>query len=52
MRATTIRFPNDLWDQLERDAALYRVAFSAGAASEEDAKRDPNLRSHATRFRR
>jgi hypothetical protein len=48
MRATTIRFPNDLWDQLERearkqgisaaqyvrDAALYRVAFSAGAASE------------------
>jgi len=66
MRATTIRFPNDLWDQLEReakqqgisvaqyvrDAALYRVAFSAGAASEEDAKSDPNLRSHATRFRR
>ena len=48
MRATTIRFPNDLWEQLERearkqgisaaqyvrDAALYRVAFSAGAASE------------------
>jgi hypothetical protein len=47
MRATTIRFPNDLWEQLERearrqgistaqyvrDAALYRVAFSAGAAS-------------------
>jgi Ribbon-helix-helix protein, copG family len=47
MRATTIRFPSDLWDQLERearrqgisvaqyvrDAALYRVAFSAGAAS-------------------
>jgi len=47
MRATTIRFPNDLWVQLERearrqgistaqyvrDAALYRVAFSAGAAS-------------------
>jgi hypothetical protein len=45
MRATTIRFPNDLWDQLERearkhgisvaqyvrDAALYRVAYSAGA---------------------
>ena len=44
MRATTIRFPNDLWDQLEReagkqgisvaqyvrDAALYRVAYSAG----------------------
>ena len=50
MRATTIRFPNDLWEQLERearkqgisaaqyvrDAALYRVAFSAGAASESD----------------
>jgi hypothetical protein len=48
MRATTIRFPSDLWEQLERearkqgvsaaqyvrDAALYRVAFSAGAASE------------------
>jgi hypothetical protein len=47
MRATTIRFPSDLWEQLERearrqgistaqyvrDAALYRVAFSAGAAS-------------------
>jgi hypothetical protein len=47
MRATTIRFPSDLWGQLERearkqgisvaqyvrDAALYRVAFSAGAAS-------------------
>lgn len=47
MRATTIRFPNDLWDQLERearrqgistaqyvrDAALYRIAFTAGAAS-------------------
>ena len=47
MKATTIRFPNDLWEQLERearrqgistaqyvrDAALYRVAFSAGAAS-------------------
>lgn len=50
MRATTIRFPNDLWAQLERearrqgistaqyvrDAALYRVAFSAGAASGAD----------------
>jgi hypothetical protein len=47
VKATTIRFPNDLWEQLERearrhgismaqyvrDAALYRVAFSAGAAS-------------------
>lgn len=47
MKATTIRFPNDLWEQLERearrqgistaqyvrDAALYRVAFTAGAAS-------------------
>jgi hypothetical protein len=67
MRATTIRFPNDLWDQLEReakkqgisvaqyvrDAALYRVAFSAGAASEEEAKRDPNSRPpQGTRFRR
>ena len=45
MRATTIRFPNDLWEQLEqeakrqgisvaqyvRDAALYRVAYSTGA---------------------
>ena len=55
MRATTIRFPNDLWDQLEReakkqgisvaqyvrDAALYRVAFSAGVASEEEARNDP-----------
>jgi hypothetical protein len=52
MRATTIRFPNDLWEQLEReakkqgisvaqyvrDAALYRVAFSAGAASELDSR--------------
>ena len=50
MKATTIRFPNDLWEQLERearrqgistaqyvrDAALYRVAFSAGAASGAD----------------
>ena len=50
MRATTIRFPNDLWEQLEReaqkqgvsaaqyvrDAALYRVAFSAGAAGSDD----------------
>jgi len=64
MRATTIRFPNDLWEQLERearkqgisaaqyvrDAALYRVAFSAGAASEsgpddEQAWRPPPSRS-------
>jgi hypothetical protein len=67
MRATTIRFPNDLWDQLEReakkqgisvaqyvrDAALYRVAFSAGAAAEEEAQRDPSSRTpQATRFRR
>ena len=58
MRATTIRFPNDLWEQLEReakkqgisvaqyvrDAALYRVAFSAGAASEEEARKDPSWR--------
>jgi hypothetical protein len=50
VKATTIRFPNDLWEQLERearrhgistaqyvrDAALYRVAFSAGAASGAD----------------
>jgi hypothetical protein len=50
MKATTIRFPNDLWELLERearkqgistaqyvrDAALYRVAFSAGAASGAD----------------
>ncbi|HEX6654056.1 MAG TPA: CopG family transcriptional regulator [Thermoleophilaceae bacterium] len=54
MRATTIRFPNDLWEQLERearrqgistaqyvrDAALYRMAFSAGAASGADASAD------------
>jgi hypothetical protein len=67
MRATTIRFPNDLWEQLEReakkqgisvaqyvrDAALYRVAFSAGAASEEEAKADPSWRpTQGTRFRR
>ena len=58
MRATTIRFPNDLWEQLERearrqgistaqyvrDAALYRVAFSAGAAS---GAGDHPWRSHA-----
>jgi hypothetical protein len=67
MRATTIRFPNDLWEQLEReakkqgisvaqyvrDAALYRVAFSAGAASEEEARNDKNLRpSQGKRFGR
>jgi hypothetical protein len=48
MRATTIRFPNDLWEQLEREArkqgisvaqyvraaALYRGAFSAGVATQ------------------
>jgi hypothetical protein len=58
MRATTIRFPNDLWEQLEReakkqgisvaqyvrDAALYRVAFSAGVASEEEAHTDKSRR--------
>jgi hypothetical protein len=63
VRATTIRFPNDLWEQLERearkqgisvaqyvrDAALYRVAFSAGAASgsgsqEERTWRPPSVR--------
>lgn len=63
MRATTIRFPNDLWEQLERearrqgistaqyvrDAALYRVAFSAGAASGAgaDAEGDHPWRPHA-----
>jgi hypothetical protein len=52
MRATTIRFPNDLWDQLERearkqgisvaqyvrDAALYRVAYTEGAREEKTCK--------------
>jgi hypothetical protein len=67
MRATTIRFPNDLWEQLEReakkqgisvaqyvrDAALYRVAFSAGAASEEEARNDKGWRpSQEKRFGR
>jgi hypothetical protein len=66
MRATTIRFPNDLWEQLEReakkqeisvaqyvrDAALYRVAFSAGAASEGEARKDPSWRPPGTRFKR
>jgi ribbon-helix-helix CopG family protein len=55
MRATTIRFPNDLWEQLERearrqgisvaqyvrDAALYRLAYSAGAARDDDPADDP-----------
>ncbi len=65
MRATTIRFPNDLWEQLEReakkqgisvaqyvrDAALYRVAFSAGASSEEKAGSEPTWRPpQASRF--
>ena len=63
MRATTIRFPNDLWEQLEReakkqgisaaqyvrDAALYRVAFSAGAASEAGSQHDPVWRPAVTR---
>ncbi len=65
MRATTIRFPNDLWEQLERearkqgisvaqyvrDAALYRVAYSAGAARDEQSGDDssPQL---PTRFER
>jgi hypothetical protein len=61
MRATTIRFPNDLWEQLERearrqgistaqyvrDAALYRVAFSAGAASGAGVDADRVWRLHA-----
>ena len=63
MRATTIRFPNDLWEQLEReakkqgisaaqyvrDAALYRVAFSAGAASEVGSQDDQTWRPPLTR---
>jgi hypothetical protein len=58
VRATTIRFPNDLWEQLERearkqgisvaqyvrDAALYRVAFSAGAASESNSHNERTWR--------
>jgi hypothetical protein len=66
MRATTIRFPNDLWEQLERearkqgisvaqyvrDAALYRVAFSAGAAQEEESGRDPTQRRPPHRYGR
>ena len=67
MRATTIRFPNDLWEQLERearkqgisvaqyvrDAALYRVAFSAGAAQEEQQPgSDPAKRRPPPRFGR
>ena len=57
MRATTIRFPNDLWEQLERearkqgisvaqyvrDAALYRVAYSAGARDETSDERGPRF---------
>ncbi len=62
MRATTIRFTSDLWEQLEREAAaqevsvaqyvreaaLYRVAYSAGARGEDSgrtppARRDPVL---------
>lgn len=64
MRATTIRFPNDLWEQLERearkhgisvaqyvrDAALYRVAFSAGAASEEEARAAGTWKPPPSRF--
>jgi hypothetical protein len=63
MRATTIRFPNDLWEQLERearkqgisaaqyvrDAALYRVAFSAGAASESGAEDERTWRPPPSR---
>jgi hypothetical protein len=57
MRATTIRFPNDLWDQLERearkegisvaqyvrDAALYRVAYSAGAREDRSVETGPRF---------
>jgi hypothetical protein len=63
MRATTIRFPNDLWEQLERearkqgistaqyvrDAALYRVAFSAGVASESGSDDELSWRPPPTR---
>jgi hypothetical protein len=67
MRATTIRFPNDLWDQLEREArkqgvsvaqyvreaALYRVAYAAGAATvDEDAEVDPRRVPPPNRFKR
>jgi hypothetical protein len=66
VRATTIRFPNDLWEQLEReakkqdisvaqyvrDAALYRVAFAAGAAREEKSGKDPGWRPPEARFKR
>jgi hypothetical protein len=65
MRATTIRFPNDLWEQLEReakkqgisvaqyvrDAALYRVAFSAGASSETNSHDDRVWRAPLARDR-
>lgn len=64
MRATTIRFPNDLWQQLEReaktqgisvaqyvrDAALYRVAFSAGATSETNAHGGRGVRTPPARY--
>jgi hypothetical protein len=66
VRATTIRFPNDLWEQLERearkqgisvaqyvrDAALYRVAFSAGAASDDESRRDATWRPPPRRLNR
>jgi hypothetical protein len=66
MRATTIRFPNDLWEQLERearkqgisvaqyvrDAALYRVAFSAGAAQEDEPGPESTQRRPPPRFGR
>jgi hypothetical protein len=66
MRATTIRFPNDLWEQLERearkqgisaaqyvrDAALYRVAFSAGAASGDETDGERTFRPPPARAER
>jgi hypothetical protein len=65
VRATTIRFPNDLWEQLEReakgqgisvaqyvrDATLYRMAFSAGAASSADPEQQ-SRRPPPSRFNR